>query len=53
MEECLTPLAKGFLSHPISQDLREWVGKENGLPLCRQLLPLVHGFLFWWPKSAD
>ena len=46
VEECLTPLANGFLGHPASQALREWTGKENALPLYRQLLPLVYGFLF-------
>lgn len=46
VEECLIGLANGFLSHPGSAALREWIGREGALAFYRQLLRLVYRFLF-------
>lgn len=46
VEECLMCLANGFLGHPESAALREWVQRQGALALYRQLLRLVYRFLF-------
>ncbi len=46
VEQCLTALANGFLAHPQSADLRQWVQRAGELALYRQLLRLVYRFLF-------
>jgi hypothetical protein len=53
VEECIRQLANGFLRHPASDDLRNWVAapsEENSRvspeQLYRQLLTLVYRFLF-------
>ncbi len=46
VEECLTLLANGFLRHPESQSLRQWVHQEGALALYRQLLRLIYRLLF-------
>lgn len=46
VEQCLTLLANGFLAHPNSADLRQWVQREGSLAFYQQLLRLVYRFLF-------
>jgi very-short-patch-repair endonuclease len=46
VENCLTLLANGFLAHPQSANLRQWVQREGALALYQQLLRLVYRFLF-------
>jgi len=46
VEQCLTKLANGFLAHPYSTTLREWVQRAGAPALYRQLLRLVYRFLF-------